>query len=498
VASTSLLTGYLPSHLLKDLEIYWPSVAAALGNGYFLVIMTTIIAFVVIGICMIIKYAPLFLHDLKTISNNELPDVGLKLWIALILAVPIFFDAGPMIFVLWWFLILWGYLLRSEKRIVYVFTSFVFLSSWFSLLGAGLITYAQTQVNKELFAVEYDIATQKDILSLTSWIQNNPADAEPMNTKALLEIRNGNYTDAVRLLGRSIDIEPANHRYFNHLGIALTGMEKPRDAIHAFQNAIALKSDSMLYYYNLSRLYQSMYNLSASEQAIQKASNLNAKGVRMLLDNENKDSIKRYIIEHVPVTRQLSRQMRTSPELKYTADILWAMGFGIIPRNMSIYLVLGIILLLFIQGHIREERYTKRCHRCGNCFYAGTESKGGLPICLQCHWIDTKSKKQMNALMHAKAEEIKHYRESLFTRTSRLELFLPGLGSFTGNKTSLGVLRIILLSVALVMITTGGQFMFSIVPTGLDFTVSVRILGLFLLGFLYWRAYKMPPVRYGV
>ncbi|MGC9325099.1 MAG: tetratricopeptide repeat protein [Desulfomonilia bacterium] len=495
---TTPVTGFFPVHLLNDLDIFWPSVTTTLGNGYFFVISTTILTLFIIGICMIVKYAPHFLNDLRTISNNELPNLGLILWIALILLIPIFFNAGPMIFVLWWFLVLWGYLLRSEKRIVYVFISLIFLSSWIALLGAGLLTYSQTQVNKEIFTVEHDIESTKDILELSSWIQKNPADAEPMNTMSLMEIRRGNYGEAVRLLGRSLDIEPGNHRYYNHIGIALTGMGNTKEAMKAFQNAAALDPGNMLYHYNLSRLYQATYNLYESEQEIEKASSLDAKGVRILLENENKNGVKRYITEHVPLFRQLARQMHPSRELKSIADALWFTAFGIIPRNMTLYLVLGVILALFIIGHIPEEKYTKLCHRCGNYFYSGTVSKSGFPMCLQCHWIDTKAKKQMSSIMHAKTEEIKQYRLDLFSNTSKLELILPGLGSFTGNRTSRGVARIIALSAALVMVVTGGQFMFSIVPTGIDLSNEVRIFGAILLGFLYWRAYKSPPVRYGV
>ncbi|MBN2298150.1 MAG: hypothetical protein JXM72_06125, partial [Deltaproteobacteria bacterium] len=217
-------TGILSTSTLKGLFTFWPFISTLLGNGYFFVISTTILTLCLIGICLLVKYTPNLFHDLRNNTDSDIPRVGLILWLAFILLIPIFFDAGPLWFVLWWFIILWGYLNKSERRIVFVFISIIFMSSWISHIGAGFVTYAQTQVNKEIFSIDHNIGSTKDTLALTSWNQNHSADAEPLNTKALLEIKKGNHTDAVNLLSRSLDVEPNNYRYYNHLGIALAGL----------------------------------------------------------------------------------------------------------------------------------------------------------------------------------------------------------------------------------------------------------------------------------
>jgi tetratricopeptide (TPR) repeat protein len=483
---------------LKELYIFWPFVSMLLGNGYFFVITTTVLTLFLIGICLLVKYTPNLLHDFRNSTNNELPLLGLKLWLALILLIPIFFDAGPLWFVLWWIIILWGYLNKSEKRVAFVFISIIFMSSWISHVGAGFITYAQTQVNREIFNIDHNIGSTKDTLSITSWTQKYPADAEPLNTKALLEIKKGNYNEGVNLLSRSLDLEPNNYRFYNHLGIALAGIERNNEAIKAFQNAIALDPENIVYHYNISRLHQFTYNLYEAERSIQKASSIDPQAVRYFLDNEGKNQDNRFIMEQVPVTRLLARQMKQSQELNKIADALWDMVFGLFNRNNSIYISLAAILALFLIGHIPEDKFTKRCNRCGNLYYAGTMSKSGYPMCLQCHWIETKAKKQMNKIMHNKAEKIKHYRISNTTNTSKLELILPGLGSFTGNKTVKGIMRMSTFGAAFILLITGGQFIYSIVPTGIDITGFIRFAGIFIAGLLYWRCYKSPPIRYGV
>lgn len=493
-----MLTGILSAASLKGVPLSWPVISTALGNGYFFVISATLLAIFLAGVCLLVKYIPQMFDDLKNATNNEMPESGLKLWIAFVLLIPFFLDAGPMWFALWWFILLWGYLIRTEKRIAFFFVFMIFMSGWIAHIGAGFLTYSQTQLNREIFASEKKIGTDRDGLAIASWIKTHPADAEPMNAMALVEIDRANYPEAIRLLDRSIDLEPANPRFYNHLGIALVGSGKKKEATKAFQYASELMPENMLYYFNLSRLQQSTYNFYEAERSIATASGLDPDGIRRLLDAENTQGRSRYIEEHMPVLRQLGRQMKPSDDLKIAADALWTMAFGMIPRKMSIFLAIGIFLIFFFQGYIPEDKFSKRCSRCGKLYYSGTTTKAGNPMCLQCHWIEAKVKKQQTSILHHKTEEIRKYKAFNYQRLARLELILPGLGSFLINRTGLGLARISILSIAVLLIITGGSFITSFIPTDTGLSAFFRILGLLVLGVLFLRAYKVPPVRYGV
>ena len=54
-----------------------------------------------------------------------------------------------------------------------------------------------------------------------------------------------------------------------------------------------------------------------------------------------------------------------------------------------------------------------------------------------------------------------------------------------------------ILSAALVMAVTGGGFMHVFFPTNMDIRMYVRLAGLAVIGLMYWRAYKSPPIRLG-
>jgi len=321
-----------------------------------------------------------------------------------------------------------------------------------------------------------------------------------MNTLALSEIQKGNNAAAIELLTHGLDLDPNNSRYYNHLGIAYAGMGKNSEAIKAFQNATAVDKDNVTYHYNLSRIYQATFNFFDADAAIQKASSIDPERVRYLLDQEAKSKSikKKYLVENIPSIDQLERQMKPTYSLNKTADALWGMAFGIIQRNMAVYLGLAVLLFIFLLGHIPEEKFTKKCNRCGNEYYAGTTSKSGFPMCLQCHWIETKPKSKMNKVLTSKSEDIRNYRTLSSGKALKLELILPGMGSFIMNKPLKAILRITILSASLILIFTGCTFIHSYIPAGIDYSMELRIFGALMAGLLYLRSYKAPPLKVGV
>ena len=64
----------------KSVPVAWPVIATLLGNIYLLLLATVILACFMIGICLTYKYIPYLLTDFRNASNNEIPELALKLW----------------------------------------------------------------------------------------------------------------------------------------------------------------------------------------------------------------------------------------------------------------------------------------------------------------------------------------------------------------------------------------------------------------------------------
>jgi len=481
----------------KELPVVWPLTATVLGDVYLLLLASVILACFLIGICLTFKYIPYLLTDFRNASSGEIPELALKLWLAFLVVFPILLDAGPLWYVLWWFILFWGYTNRAERHFAVVFVVLVMLSGWIAHVGGGLVTITKANASKEIFLAEHGFESARDIEVLSSWVRTHAGDAEPMNALAMAEIKRKNFTEAVTLLNQTSNIEPTNARFYNHMGIALAGIGKYKEALTAFTNAAAIDSKSVIYLYNISKVYLATYNIYEAEQAINRASAIDPERTSALLSQEQKDKKVRFIMEAVPTVKLLARQMRPSEELRAAADELWYIPFGILKRGHAVWLGLAALILLYLLGHVPSEKYTKICDRCGNSFYVGTTSKQGHPMCLQCNWLDVKSKKHVNTILQHKLEEIKAYRIANRQRTSKMELILPGLGSLIANRTSRGIGWLFILSAALIMAVTGGGFMHVFFPTDLDIRIYVRLAGLAIIGLMYWRAYKSPPIRLG-
>jgi tetratricopeptide (TPR) repeat protein len=482
---------------LKELPVVWPVIATGFGNAYLLTLSTLILTSFLIGLCLVFKYIPYLLIDFRNASNNEIPEFAIKCWLTFLLIFPIFLDAGPLWFVLWWFILFWGYTNRTERHFAMVFVVLIMLSSWIAYVGGGLITMTHTQACKEIFLAEHGLESPQDIETLSTWVHTHAGDAEPMNALAMARIKQRDYAEAVALLNQTNNIEPTNARYYNHMGIALSGLGKYKEALTAFTNAAAIDTRSVIYLYNISKVNLTTYNIYEAEQAINRASAIDPKRTNALLSQEQQNKNVRFIMEAVPTARLLARQMRPSDTQRAAADELWRIPFGLLDRNKAIWLGLVVLGLIYLLGHFPNEKYTKICERCGNSFYVGTTSKQGHPMCLQCNWLEIKSKKHVGAILSNKLEDIKQYRITNRLRTSKMEIILPGLGSLVANRTARGIGWLFIISTAIIMVITGGGFMSSFLPVGMHLRVYIRIVGVVLIALVYWRAYKSPPIRLG-
>ena len=75
-----MLSGILPIITLNGVPLSWPVISTILGNSYFFVITATLLFLFLVGVCLIYKYTPQMLNDLRAFTNNDLADKGLIMW----------------------------------------------------------------------------------------------------------------------------------------------------------------------------------------------------------------------------------------------------------------------------------------------------------------------------------------------------------------------------------------------------------------------------------
>jgi tetratricopeptide (TPR) repeat protein len=475
--------------------ILWPDAAALLGNLYSFFLISTIMAFFLIGLCITIKYATYMLNDFKTISDSNIPDIAIKLWFAVILSLPLFLDTGPLWFTIWWALIFSGYMNRAEKKLIVVLFALVIISGWVSNIGGNLVTYTSTHTNKEIFLVEEGLETKDDLVNLSSWVNKYPNDADPANALAISKIRIGEYEDAITLLTRCIAIAPDNPIYYNTMGIVLAAEQKQKEAVTAFENASKLDPTEVVYYFNLSRAYLDVFNLFEADKQIEIMTGIDPREASRLL---SRNTYPMYVYKKTPLKDILRRQMNPSAEATLASDELWRSAIGIVRPAWA--LLAGIIMLVcfILLGYVPMDKFTKKCSRCGINFYVGALTGRGYPLCLQCNLIETRSKKQHSVIVHHKLQEIKNFSTLNRRRTTRFEMILPGLGSLLANRTIRAVVMLFVFSFGAVLAISGGIFMYSFMPSGSHYILYFRLAGITGLLILYLIAFRYPPVKKGL
>jgi tetratricopeptide (TPR) repeat protein len=475
--------------------ILWPDAAALLGNLYFFFLVSTILVFFLIGLCITIKYATYLLNDFKTLSDSNIPDIAIKLWFAMILSLPLFLYAGPLWFTIWWAIIFSGYINRAEKRLIIVLFALVIISGWISDIGGKLITYTSTQADKEIFLVEEGLETPNDIANLSSWVNKYTMDSSPANALAISKIRIGEYDEAITLLTRCIASVPDNPIYYNTMGIVLTAQQKQKEAITAFENSSKLDPEEVVYYFNLSRAYLDIFNLFEADKQVEIMTGIDPREANRLL---SRNTYPMYVYKKTPLIDMFTRQMHPSEEAAMASDELWRFAMGILkPAWAPLAGIIMLVCFMFL-GYIPRDNFTKKCSRCGNGFYVGAATVRGYPICLQCTLIETRSKKQPRLVVHHKLQEIKDFSTLNRRRTSRFEMILPGLGSLIANRTIRAVVMLFIFSFGAVLAISGGSFIYSFMPSGSHYILYFRLAGIMALLILYLIAFRYPPVKKGI
>jgi len=475
--------------------ILWPDAAALSGNLYFLFLTSAVLMFFLFGLCITIKYASYLLNDFKTISDSNVPDIAIKLWFAMILSLPLFLDAGPLWFTIWWAVIFSGYINRAEKKVIVILFIFFMISGLLSGIGGKLITYASTQADKEIFLVEESMENQDDIAYLSNWVNKNKNDSDPANALAISKIRIGEYDEAIALLSRCIANSPNDSIYYNTMGIVLAAQQKINEAVTAFDNASKLDPGEVVYYFNLSRAYLDIFNLFEADRQVEKMTAIDPREASRLL---SRNTYTMYVYKKTPLKDIFRRQMRSSTEASLAADELWNSAIGLLKPSWAPWAGIIMLVCFLFLGYIPRDRFTKKCSKCGNHFYMGAVTSKGYPICLQCNLIETRSRKQHNIVVHHKLQEIRNFGILNRRKTTRFEMILPGLGSLIANRTIRSLVMLFIFSFGIILAISGGMFMYSFMPSGCHYILYFHLTGIAALILLYLIAFRYPPVKKGI
>ncbi len=427
------------SHYPSSLKLFY-SVFYILSNA---ILMT----FIIFGIATMVKYLPLYFYDIQKNLTQEVPRVlinGLKI---LILFIPFFLRLNILWAILFWPILLWGYVTKEERRfllfflIVLVYLPFFIRSSSSFLNGpSSEVILEMDQANHE----EWDGGTEE---KLRTWLSTHPDDSEVLFTLGLMSKTQGRYTEAEEFYQRAIQQNPQFTEAFSNLGNVYLAMKQTDLAIASYQKAIDLNPNRGAFYYNLYRAYFQETALSGkTDKAIQRARQLDPKLVddHLKIDSTN---MNRLVIDQDLTTKRL--------RARFLANVIGKEGFlfrlfmawfEIIPSRATF--LVPIIFLGFLVGmsrYSRTKRFLTRCPMCGSPtyrFYLGPPEHEF--ICFNCYRIYIQKEKLHPKIAEKKSLQVRQFQKQDQSIGRFVSFFFVGFGYVWGESLLKGLVFLFL------------------------------------------------------
>ncbi len=437
------------SETLKGYRAKFRNYPASLNLFYhifYILSNAVLMAFIIFGIILLWKHFPLYFYDIRKNLTQEVSSLllnGLKVFI---LFIPLFLRLDLTWAILFWAIVLWGYVPAKERQFMVVFLIILVYIPFFLRTSSSFLNDPATDIILEMNKVNYENWDKGTEEKLRAWASSRSDDPAILFTLGLAEKKQGRYPQAEDFYRRAIEREPTLSEAHSNLGNVYLAQKQIQGAIASYQKAIELNPDKGSYYYNLYRAYSQETFLSGrSDKAFQKARELDPDLVQhySAIDPSN---INRLVVDEILTPQMLwSRfldQYIGKEGLLYRLFKAWFEG---IPSALP--LLAPILFLAFLIGmtrYTRSKRFLTRCPMCGSAthrFYLGTwETPDQEFVCFNCHRLFIQKEK-----LHPKITEKKSFQANMFQKQDRftekfLSYFLVGFGDLWRGQTLKGLL----------------------------------------------------------
>ena len=426
---------------------HYPSSLRLVYNILYILCSAILMTFIIYGIIVLVKYLPLFFYQIRRDSNKEITKLLINSLRILSLLIPFFLRLDMLWAILYWSVLIWGYVTKKQRRfilsffIVLVYVPFLLHSFSISLNGPS------SDVFVEMHRANYEDWNRATGEKLRAWLLTHPDDPEVLFTLGSMEKREGRYAQAEEFYQRAIQQNPKFSEAFSNLGNVHLAQGKTDSAIDAYQQAIQLSPNKAAYHYNLYRAYaQETYLSGKIDQALQKAQQLDPRLVEYYSMIASPNMNRLVIDEVLPSSRFWGRFFAELVGREGILFPLFKAWFENIPSRVPFLMpVFFLGFLIGMSRYSRTKRFLTRCPMCGSPthrFYLGTSEQEF--ICFNCHRIFIQKEK-----IHPKIEEKKSLQVRQFQKQNHfigrfLSLFFVGFGYLWGDHVVKGLIFLFL------------------------------------------------------
>ena len=426
---------------------HYPSSLSFFYNYFYILSNAILMAFIIFGIVIIVKYYSLYFYDIRKNLTQDLSSLfsnGVKIFI---LFIPVFFRLDILWAILFWSILILGYVTNRERQFILIFLIVLVYFPFFLRSSSSFLNGGASDVILEMNEANHGNWDRGTEEKLRAWLTNHPNDPEVLFTLGLIEKRQGRYLQAEEFYRKAVDSAPTFSETFSNLGNVYLALKQINAAIAIYQQAIDLNPDKGAYHYNLYRAYSQETFLSRkTDNAFQRARQLEPDLVDYYssIDSPN---MNRLVIDEVLTSRLLWEKLLT--QFIGKEGILFRLfkaWFEKIPSGVTF--LAPIIFLAFLIGmsrYIRAKRFLTRCPICGSPtyrLYLGTTSQEF--VCFNCYRISIIKEKLNPKIMEKKALQTLEFQKQNHLIGRVLSFFFVGFGDLWKDRPLKGILLLFL------------------------------------------------------
>jgi len=413
-----------------------------------------------------------------------------------LLALPIWLSFGPF-----WLLLYWGVLvcIHATVRERVILASVLLVAGFLGPLSQE-IADRNLIARSPLVSAAIDLEEKKeeggsvDLLRRASEVFSEDADVWYLLGR--FAQRRDDYDEAAADYSHALKADPGNFRAMIEVGNIHFWQGDLSEAITDYRNAIRIRPESALGYYNLSLAEGDAYAFDQQKQALAVARRLSPRETDRWIESP---TLSRVLSLDYSVEEAERRSRRWSREVKSQA--LPGLGHAysmadllLVPTSVGPWLsmLLGVVLGAIAQ---RSRWGARECARCGKAFCRACKPPGSAALyCADCDRLLAVKETADIAAHVAQSEEARRNLRQRQREARWLSVVFPGARRVSEGRAATGLLVLFLFFFFVLVALIGGRiYPVRSVPTASFF--PVREIAASALAFLVWIAANIGIVR---
>ncbi len=440
---------------LKAVFRHYPASLNFFYHLFYILSNAILMAFVVFGIVILWRYLSLYFYDIRKNLTQEVASLllnGLKVFI---LFIPFFLRLDLLWALLFWSILLWGYISPKERHFVILFLIVLIYLPFFLRTSTHFLNSPFSDILLELNEANHENWDKGTEEKLRNWSMTHSDDAEVLFTLGLIEKKKGRYSQAEDFYRRAIDRNPNMSDAYSNLGNVYLAQKQIQLAIASYHRAIELNPNRGSYHYNLYRAYSQETFLSGqSDRAFKRARQLDPELVQYYhtIDSPHPN---RLVVDEFLTTGSLwDRFLNQYIGREGLLFRLFRAWFESIPSALPFLApILFLAYLIGISRYTRTKRFLTRCPMCGcatHRFYLGTPDPLDQKfVCFNCYRLFVQKEKLHPKIMEKKSEQVKAFQRQEHYIGKMLSYLLVGFGDLWRGEPLKGLFLLSLLFIFL-------------------------------------------------